>query len=64
MQLTPKAIRFIVEAIEFYQRHQEERLRSPGVSEDEAADLLNDHRYLEAIKADLRRYHESLLAKP
>ena len=64
MQLSPKAIRFIIEAIEFYQKHQEMRLQAPNISEEEAADLANDNRYLESIKGDLKRQHEDLLGKP
>jgi hypothetical protein len=64
VQLSPKAIRFIIEAIEFHHKHHEERLCTPGISEDEASDLRNDQRYLEAIKSDLLKYQDRLLAKP
>ncbi len=59
MQLSPKAIRFIVEALEYYQAYHEERLQDNSISEDECADLTNDYHYLEAIRTDLTAYrHE------
>jgi hypothetical protein len=63
MQLSPKAIRFIIEALAHYQTHHEERLRDEHVTEDEAADLTNDHQYLEALKTDLKQYHDGLMCK-
>ena len=63
MQLSPKAIRFIIEALEHYQTHHEERLRDEHVTEEEAADLANDHQYLEALKTDLKQYHDELMCK-
>ena len=63
MQLSPKAIRFIIEALEHYQTHHEERLRDEHVTEEEASDLTNDHQYLEALKTDLKQYHDGLMYK-
>jgi len=63
MQLSPKAIRFIIEALEHYQTYHEERLRDEHVTEEEAADLTNDHQYLEALKTDLKQYHDGLMCK-
>jgi hypothetical protein len=63
MNLSPKAIRFIIEALEHYQSSQEERLRDERLTEDEVADLTNDYHYLEAIKTDLKKYHGELLRK-
>jgi hypothetical protein len=63
MQLSPKAIRFIIEALKHYQTHYEERLRDEHVTEEEAADLTNDHQYLEALKTDLQQYHNELVCK-
>ena len=63
MQLSPKAIRFIIDALEHYQTHPEERLRDEHVTEVEAADLTNDHQYLEALKIDLKQYHDGLMCK-
>ena len=47
MYLSPKAIRFIIEALEHYQTSHER------LTEDEVADLTNDSQYLEAIKPGL-----------
>jgi hypothetical protein len=63
MQLSPKAIRFIIAALEHYQTHHEERLRDEHVTEEESADLTNDHQYLEALKTDLKQYHDELMCK-
>ena len=64
MQLSPKAIRFIIEAVEHYQTsHHEERLRDEHLTEEDAAGLTNDHQYLEALKTGLRRYHDELMCQ-
>ena len=63
MQLSPKAVRFLIEALEHYQTHHEERLQNVHVIEDEAADLANDYQYLEALKTDLQQYHDGLMCK-
>jgi hypothetical protein len=61
MNLSPKAIRFTIEALEHYQAFHEERLCDERLTEDEIADLINDCQYLEAIKTDLKEYHRELL---
>ena len=63
IQLSPKAIRFIIEAIEHYQTYHEERLQDERLTEEDTADLTNDHQYLEAIKTDLKKHHEELMSK-
>jgi hypothetical protein len=63
LQLSPKAIRFILEAIIHYQTAQEARLHAADVPDEDLADLTNDYQYLEAIKSDLQRYHEELVSK-
>ena len=63
MHLSPKAIRFISEALEHYQTSQEARLRDERLTEEEVADLTNDYQYLQAIKTDLKEYHGELLHK-
>lgn len=63
LQLSPKAIRFLLEALTHYQTMQEARLQNEGVTEDEVTDLTNDHHFLEAIKTDLAKYHEELVSK-
>jgi hypothetical protein len=63
MQLSPKAIRFIIEAVEHYQTHHGERLRNERLTEEEAADLTNDRQYLEVLKTTLKQYHDDLVYK-
>jgi hypothetical protein len=63
MQLSPKAIRFIIEALDHYRTHHGGRLREEQVTEEEAADLTNDHQYLEAPKTTLQQYHDELMCK-
>ena len=55
MELSPKAIRFIIEAVEHYQTYHEERLRDEHLTEADVADLTNDQQYSEAPKTDLRQ---------
>jgi hypothetical protein len=61
MQLSPKAIRFIIEALEHYQTYHEERLQDDSLPEEEVADLTNDCQYLAVIKTDLQKYHDELI---
>jgi hypothetical protein len=63
MQLSPKALRFLIEAVEHYQTDHEERLRDQHLTEEEGADLTNDHEYLEALKTTLQQYHDELMSK-
>ncbi len=63
MQLLPKAIRFIIEAVEHYQIYHEERLRDEHLTEEDAADLMNDHQYLETLKTALQQYHGELMCQ-
>jgi hypothetical protein len=63
MQLSPKAILFIIEALEHYQPHHEGRLQDKHVTEEDAGDLTNDHQYLEALKTTLQQYHDELMNK-
>jgi hypothetical protein len=63
IQFSPKAVRFLIEAITHYQTVYETRLHAEGITEEEAADLTNDQHFLEAIKTDLHKYHEKLVSK-
>lgn len=63
LQLSPQAVRYIIEALTYYQTVQEERCRDVGATAEEVSDLTNDQHFLEAIKADLHRYHEELVSK-
>jgi len=58
MDLSPKAIRFLIDAVKHYQdRHLDEE----SLSDDELADLANDRQYLAALVDDLQNHHEDLL---
>jgi hypothetical protein len=54
MNFSPKAIRFIIEAIDHYLNYNKMRIQNCTLPEDEKADLINDWYYLEAIKSDGR----------
>jgi hypothetical protein len=59
MKLSPKAVRFVIEALEHYQKYQDEQLAAEGLSDDDASDLANDRLYLEAIKKDFETYRDA-----
>ena len=63
MNLSPKALRFIIDAISAQQQHFAQQLQRNELDEDDAADLSNDAQYLEAIKQDLQAHHDTLLAQ-
>ena len=52
MTLSPKAVRFVVEALDFYVQDQDQRLRQAGASDDQLADWENDRQFIEAVKQD------------
>jgi hypothetical protein len=60
MKLSPKAVRFVIEALEHYKGYHDRRLREEGLSEDDVSDLVNDRRYLEAIQRDFETYRDEL----
>ena len=53
MNLSPKALRFIVEALDYHIRAYQEQLESDSLDEDTASDIGNDAMYLEALRDDL-----------
>ena len=61
MKLSLKATRFVIEALEHYQKYHDERLRQQGLPEEDASDLVNDRQYLEAIKQDFQEYQDDLM---
>lgn len=63
MNFSPKAIRFIIEAIDHYLNYHQTQIQNGTLPEDEKADLINDSCYLEAIKSDLKAYHTQLLSQ-
>jgi hypothetical protein len=60
MNLSLKATRFVIEALEHYRQYHDQKLQQEGLPEDEVSDLVNDRLYLEAIKQDLEAYRDSL----
>ena len=52
MTLSPKALRFVVEALDYYLQDHEQRLRNTGASDDDLADWENDRQFVEAIRQD------------
>jgi len=61
MNLSLKAVRFVIEALEEYQKSQAQRLAQHGLSDDETSDLANDALFLEAIKKDFEKYRDALI---
>ena len=61
MKLSLKAVRFVIEALEHYQRDHDQRLNQQGLSEDDLSNLVNDRQYLEAIKQDFGKYRDQLM---
>jgi len=61
MKLSPKEVRFVIEALDHYRQYHDERLKQEGLPEDEISDLLNDRQYLEAIRLDFEKYGDDLL---
>ncbi len=61
MKLSPKAVRFVIEALEHYQKYHDEQLVAEGLSDDDASDLANDRLYLEALKTDFEKYRDEFV---
>lgn len=61
MRLSLKATRFVIAALEHYQRFHDQQLGEKGLSDDQLSDLINDREYLQAIKTDFTKHHEELL---
>ena len=60
MKLSPKAVRFVIEALDHYQKYHDHRLGEEGLPEDDVSDLVNDRQYLEEIKQEFERYRDEL----
>ena len=61
MDLSPKAIRFLIDALKHYEEYYDRRLEEAGLSDDDLADLSNDRQYLLALGQYLKSRHEDLL---
>jgi hypothetical protein len=60
MKLSPKAVRFVIDALEHYCHDHDRRLNQERLSEEEISDLMNDRQYLRAIKEDFEKYRDEL----
>ncbi|NJR40836.1 MAG: hypothetical protein HC781_20850 [Leptolyngbyaceae cyanobacterium CSU_1_4] len=54
MNLSPKAVRFLVEALEFRIAAYQVQLDKPDFNEDDASELTNDMMFLEALLQELK----------
>ncbi|NJO72563.1 MAG: hypothetical protein HC833_01570 [Leptolyngbyaceae cyanobacterium RM1_406_9] len=54
MNLSPKAIRFLVEALEFRIAAYQAQLDEPELQDDEASEITNDMMFLESLLQDLK----------
>jgi len=61
MNLSLKATRFVIEALEHYRQYHDQQLQQEGLADNEVSELVNDKHYLEAIKQELEEYRDSLL---
>jgi hypothetical protein len=63
MNLSPKALRFMVEALEYRVAAYEQQLETSDFQEDEAADVTNDLMFLESLLQDLKKSLETPAAQ-
>ena len=61
MNLSLKATRFVIEALQYYRKYHDRRLEQNGLSEDTLSDLENDRLYLDAIQHDFEKYQDQLM---
>jgi hypothetical protein len=54
MNLSPKAVRFLVEALEFRIAAYQTQLETSDLHEDDASELTNDMMFLESLLQELR----------
>jgi hypothetical protein len=55
MNLSPKAMRSIAEALEFQIAAYQSQLDSETLSEDEVSDIANDSMFLESLLQEMRK---------
>lgn len=55
MNFSPKAIRFIVEAIEYRIETYQKQLETENLNEDEISDITNDMMFLESLSQELNK---------
>jgi hypothetical protein len=61
MNLSPKAIRFIIDALDYRIKAYQERLKLDNLDEDEAADITNDSLFLGSLLQELEKELTALL---
>lgn len=54
MELSAKATRYVIDALEHYERHYVNLLQNEELTEDEISDLVNDKQYLSTIRQSLQ----------
>jgi hypothetical protein len=55
MNLSPKAIRFIIEALDYRIEAYQQHLQLENLDEDEASDMTNDALFLESLRQELAK---------
>lgn len=55
MNLSPKAIRFIIEALDYRLKAYQERLKVEDLDEDEVSDITNDAGFIEALRTEMAK---------
>jgi len=63
MNLSPKAVRFLVEALEFRMAAYQVQLDEQDLSEDEASELTNDMMFLESLLQELKKMRDMPVAQ-
>ena len=61
MELSPKAIRFLIECVKLQILDYDHRLEEDRLSDDDVADLTNDRQFLRSLEQDLKNHHEHLV---
>ncbi len=58
VNLSPKAVRFLVEALEFQMAAYQAQLDMPELNEDDASELTNDMMFLESLVQELKEIRD------
>ncbi|MBW4445564.1 MAG: hypothetical protein KME38_01460 [Spirirestis rafaelensis WJT71-NPBG6] len=55
MNFSPKAIRFILEALEYTIEAYQKQLKTENLNDDEVSDITNDMMFLESLSQELKK---------
>jgi len=55
VELSPKAIGFIIDALDYQINAYQERLKLENLDEDEISDITNDFMFLEALREEMAK---------